>query len=73
MRFVPVKNVEQQELVRARTAQMNQIRGANAEFGIVMFKGARLVRQQMPGILEDAEKGLPHKSRELFAQLFSHY
>lgn len=83
MRFVPVKNVEQQVLlgihrarqgfVKARTAQVNQIRGLLAEFGIVMPKGVRFVGQQMPGILEDAENGLPHKSRELFAQLFAHF
>lgn len=45
MRFVPVKNVEQQGLlalhrarqgfVKARTAQANQIRGLLAEFGLI--------------------------------------
>lgn len=83
MRFVPVKNVEQQVLlgihrarqgfVKARTAQANQIRGLLAEFGIVMPKGVRFLGQQMPGILEDAENGLPHTSRELFARLMSHF
>jgi transposase len=83
MRFVPIKNVEQQVLlglhrarqgfVKARTAQANQIRGLLAEFGIVMPRGARFVAQQMPGILEDAENGLPHRSRELFAQLLAHF
>lgn len=83
MRFVPVKNVEQQVLlgihrarqgfVKARTAQANQIRGLLAEFGIVMPKGVRFLAQQMPGILEDAENGLPDTSRELFARLWSHF
>src|SRR5277367_3333491 len=83
MRFVPVKNVEQQVLlgihrarqgfVKARTVQANQIRGLLAEFGIVMPKGVRFVGNQMPGILEDAENGLPDKSRELFAQLLTHF
>jgi transposase len=83
MRFVPIKNVEQQVLlglhrarqgfVKARTAQANQIRGLLAEFGIVMPRGARFVGQQMPGILEDAENGLPHGSRQLFAQLLTHF
>jgi transposase len=82
MRFVPIKNVEQQVLlglhrarqgfVKARTAQANQIRGLLAEFGIVMPRGARFVGQQMPGILEDAENGLPHGRRQLFAQLLTH-
>jgi transposase len=45
MRFVPIKNIEQQSVlalhrarqtfVRARTAQANQIRGLLGEFGIV--------------------------------------
>ena len=46
MRFVPVKNIEQQSVlalhrvrqgfVKARTAQANQIRGLLSEFGIVI-------------------------------------
>ena len=49
MRFVPVKNVEQQAVlslhrvrqgyVKARTAQANQIRGLLSEFGIVVPQG----------------------------------
>jgi transposase len=82
MRFVPIKNVEQQALlalhrarqgfVAARTAQANQIRGLLAEFGIVIPKGIRFVQSQLPDILEDAENGLPGVSRELFARLFQH-
>jgi transposase len=83
MRFVPIKNVEQQALlglhrarqgfVVARTAQGNQIRGLLAEFGIVMPKGIRYLESQMPGILEDAENGLSSASRALFARLFEHF
>ena len=46
MRFVPIKNVEQQAIlavhrarqgfVKARTAQGNQIRGMLAEFGLIL-------------------------------------
>lgn len=82
MRFVPIKNVEQQALlglhrarqgfVRARTAQANQIRGLLAEFGIVIPVGIRCLRQRMPEILQDVENGLPGTSRELFAQLIAH-
>ncbi len=46
MRFVPIKNVEQQSVlalhrvrqgfVKARTAQANQIRGLLAEFGLII-------------------------------------
>jgi transposase len=83
MRFVPIKNAEQQALlalhrarqgfVGARTAQVNQIRGLLAEFGIVIPVGIRRVTENMPEILEDAENGLPGISRELFSRLFSHF
>ena len=49
MRFVPIKNVEQQAVlalhrvrqgfVRARTAQANQIRGLLGEYGLVVPQG----------------------------------
>jgi len=82
MRFVPIKNVEQQALlavhrvrqgfVSARTAQSNQIRGLLSEFGIVMPKGIRSLERCMPEILADAENGLPGSSRELFERLYAH-
>lgn len=75
MRFVPIKNVEQQAIlsvhrarqgfVKARTAQANQIRGLLSEFGIVMPQGIRSIAKRMPGILEDAENGLPGTMRKL--------
>lgn len=75
MRFVPVKNVEQQAIlsvhrarqgfVKARTAQANQIRGLLSEFGIVMPQGIRSITKRMPDILEDAENGLPGTMRKL--------
>lgn len=83
MRFVPIKNTEQQALlglhrarqgfVQARTAQVNQIRGLLAEFGIVMAQGIRCVTKKMPEILQDAENGLSGASRELFSRLFEHF
>ena len=83
MRFVPVKNVEQQSVlavhrarqgfVTARTAQVNQIRGLLYELGVVMPKGVRHLKQQLPLILEDAENDLPGTSRALFARLFEHF
>lgn len=83
MRFVPIKNVEQQALlavhrarqgfVSARTAQSNQIRGLLSEFGIVMPKGIASLGRRMPEILADAENGLPGSSRELFAHLYAHF
>ena len=82
MRFVAIKTPEQQAvlalhrarqgLVRARTAQGNQIRGLLSEFGWVIPKGRRFLEQQIPDILEDAENGLAGMSRELFARLLEH-
>ena len=83
MRFVPVKSVEQQEVlglhrarqgfVAARTAQANQLRGLLAEFGWVIPQGIGCLVKKLPEILEDAENGLPSGSRELFSRLFEHF
>jgi transposase len=82
MRFVPIKNSEQQALlgmhrarqgfVTERTAQANQIRGLLSEFGLVMPVGIRSISSKLPEILEDAENGLSGVSRALFARLFEH-
>lgn len=79
MRFVPIKSVEQQAVlslhrvrqlrVTERTALVNQIRGLLAEYGIVVAQGIARIRRELPGILEDAENGLPDLARELFAEL----
>jgi len=82
MRFVPLKNAEQQALlalhraragfVQARTAQGNQIRGLLAEFGFALPKGQWRIEEAVQPILEDGENGLPGMSRELFARLLDH-
>jgi transposase len=79
MRFVPLKSVEQQAvlaihgaralLVGSRTALVNQMRGLLAEFGIVAATGIERLRRAMPGILEDAENGLPMLARHVFADM----
>jgi len=79
MRFVPVKNVEQQAVlsahrarqgfVKARTAQGNQIRGLLSEFGIVITKGIEAIAKRIPEILEDGENGLPGTMRRLLERL----
>lgn len=83
MRFVPVKNIEQQAIlsihrgrqsfVKARTAQANQMRGLLAEYGIVIPKGIHSISERMPLILEDAENGLPGMMRNLLARLNEHF
>lgn len=82
MRFVPIKHVEQQAilavhrarrgLVKARTAQANQIRGLLSEFGIVIPQGIHSIAKRVPDILEDAENGLPGTMRHLLRRLNDH-
>lgn len=82
MRFVSIKNIEQQAIlsvhrarqgfVKARTAQGNQIRGLLSEFGVVMPQGIHTIFKRMPEILEDAENGLPGTMRRLLGRLNDH-
>jgi transposase len=83
MRFVPIKNTEQQALlalhrsrqgfVKERTAQVNQLRGFLAEFGLVLPIGIKQFEKQLPEVLENAENSFPGLSRELFGRLFEHF
>src|SRR5665213_1386462 len=82
MRFVPIKNVEQQAVlslhrarhafVKARTAQANQIRGLLAEFGLIIPKGIAHIRTRVPEFLEDASNELPGEFRSLIQRLTQH-
>lgn len=82
MRFVPAKTLEQQAvlslhrarqgLVKARTAQANQIRGLLTEFGIVMPVGLRRLGHALPAILAEANDALPETVRDLVARLAAH-
>lgn len=83
MRFVPIKNADQQAVlslhrarqgfVRSRTPQASQIRGLLGEFGIVFAPGIRFVTKKLPEIVEDAENRLPPISRALFNRLLNHF
>jgi transposase len=77
MRFVAVKEIEQQDIqsihrmrslvVAQRTAQINQIRGVLLEYGIAIPVGRPNLLKRLPEILEDAENGLTDLFRgELF-------
>jgi transposase len=73
MRFVPIKNIEQQSVlalhrvrqgfVKARTAQANQIRGLLGEFGLTIPQGIGHIANRVPELIEDA-------SNELHSGLF---
>ncbi|MDQ6987096.1 MAG: IS110 family transposase [Mariprofundaceae bacterium] len=80
MRFVPIKSIEQQDIlsihrareqvVRRRTAQGNQIRGLLMEYGLVMPQGMRALHAQLPTILADADNDLTLMFRELLHGLW---
>jgi len=80
MRFVPVKTPAQQDLqavhrvrsglVRARTAQINQLRAFLLENGLTIPRGVHALGRQVPGILEAAENGLSDRMRALVAELW---
>ena len=82
MRFVPIKNAEQQAVlalhrarqafVKARTAQANQIRGLLGEYGIIFPQGICHITKRLPAILEDGENELPGSFRALLARLGEH-
>jgi transposase len=82
MRFVPVKNVEQQAVlalhrvrqgfVKARTAQANQIRGLLGEFGMIIPQGIGYIASRVPDLIEDASNELPGTFRLLVQRLLDH-
>lgn len=82
MRFVPVKNIEQQSVlalhrarqgfVKARTAQGNQIRGLLTEFGIVVPMGVKHLTDRVPRLVDEAT-GLTGTFKHLIARLLEHF
>jgi transposase len=82
MRFVPIKNIEQQSVlalhrvrqsfVKARTAQGNQIRGLLSEFGLIVPQGLANVFKRVPELIEDAANELTGSFRLLVDRLMKH-
>ncbi len=82
MRFVPIKNVEQQSVlalhrvrqgfIKARTAQANQIRGLLSEYGVIVPKGIGFITSRVPELIEDATNELPGLFRRLVDRLLDH-
>ncbi|CAM2159580.1 IS110 family transposase [Paraburkholderia tropica] len=82
MRFVSLKNIEQQAtlalhrvrqgFVVARTAQANQIRGLLAEFGLVLPQGLAHVMGGVRDLIEDASNELPGSFRRIVERLLDH-
>jgi len=82
MRFVPLKNTDQQSVlalhrarqsfVRARTAQANQIRSLLAEFGLILPQGIHHLAKRVPELIEDASNELTGSFRVLIQRLLEH-
>lgn len=75
MRFVPVKNLEQQDIqslhrirervIKQRTQLINQIHGLLQEYGVVSGRGQKALKQTLALALEDAQNELTWTMREL--------
>jgi transposase len=82
MRFVPIKNIEQQSVlalhrvrqgfVKARTAQANQIRGLLGEFGLIIPQGIANIAKRVPELIEDGSIELTGSFRLLIDSLMDH-
>jgi len=83
MRFVPIKDVDQQDLqalhrvrerlMGARTALVNEVHGLLHEYGIIISKGVAKFRQAVVGKLESEKDKLTSLSREMFWKLVDEF
>jgi len=82
MRFVAVKSPESQAVlalhrvrdgvIKARTAQANQLRGLLAEFGLIVPQGMARLIQEVKDMIADDDNGLPPLMRNLAQRMLSH-
>jgi transposase len=82
MKFVPIKTIQQQDILllhrarnlimKQRTAQANQIRGLLAEYGIILPKGITHLNK-LPIILEENKDKLTIKSQNIFSKLYEQF
>jgi transposase len=83
MRFVPTKDVDQQDiqalhrvrerLIGERTALVNEVHGLLHEYGIVIPKGVAKFRQAVVGTLESEKDKLTPLSQEMFWKLVEEF
>lgn len=83
MRFVPIKSCEQQGVMSVhriregikeeRTACINRIRGVLAEFGLVFGRSPKVLRAELPDVLEDAANELTGLARLTLQRAFDHW
>lgn len=82
MKFVPIKTVEQQDillvhrcralLLKQRTALSNQIRGLLGEYGVVIPQGMSRIRN-LPEILDAHANQLTMRSQPIFLRLYEQF
>jgi transposase len=83
MRFVPIKNVEQQSvlmlhrardlLVRQQTMIVNALRAHLAEFGIIVPQGIQNMPKVMTILADETDQRVPDLARETLASMAAHY
>jgi transposase len=83
MRFVPIKQLEQQDLqalhrvrerlVKARTALVNEIRGLLSEYGIILPQGMAKFRPSVVRQLEDEQAKRTSLNTEIFWHLYNEF
>ena len=83
MRFVPVKDVQQQAMLSVhrlregykeeRTACINRIRGLLAEFGVVAAQTPEALRRELTDLLEDASNKMPGLARLAVQRAHQHW
>jgi transposase len=83
MRFVPIKQVEQQGVMalhrvregfkEERTACINRIRGVLAEFSLVFSKSPKALREVLPDAIEDASNELDLRARLVLQRAQQHW
>ena len=82
MKFVPIKQIEQQDillmhrcrelLIKQRTALSNQIRGLLAEYGVVIPQGMNQIKI-LPEILDSNKEKLSTRARCIFTRLHEQF
>jgi transposase len=81
MNFVPIKQVEQQDIqsihrirtrvVKNRTALINEIRGLCLEYGVILTAGAARVKPSLCAAIASCDNELTASSRESMQDLYS--
>jgi len=80
MHFVPIKQIEQQDIqsihrirtriVKNRTALINEIRGLCLEYGVILSSGAARVKASLCAVIADSDNELTPSSREWLQDLY---